>query len=1060
MTLPPDLTTAAAQGNLVLFLGAGLSQEAGLPGWAGLLEAGLTYAQQQQITKVKADDIRGLLRGDNKDLLLAAHHLRTGLGDANFFRFLRDLCVNDRIQPTAAHRVLQDVPCAAILTTNYDRLIEQSFPAATPLHTHKDGTELADMNRTKRFAIVKVHGDVYRGDSIVLGQEDYRKALYDNKGFRQFFEALAQTRTILFLGCSLTDPDFLLYLDELNFHLGGNLGPHFALMKIKGESALRLENFEKRYGIRVIGDPGRDAHPDIEGLLRELRGHQIPQPQMEDIRNLLEESGYRVTGQDAGLFGRFDATYKERGRQKNICFCYFPRALQAEDVKTFHDRTTAGPEHVVISREEPGTRPEGLEILSRAEMIHNLADFAPYLDTVREDYAESDIPRYYVPLKLLRRATPLDETIDQWLAAPGRNHLSLLGTFGTGKTWFARRLAARWAERWAERQTDGGAGGEPVRIPILFTLRDYAKAYDIEQLVTDAVQNRFQVALPAAFRTFKRLNDEGRLVLIFDGFDEMDRRTGDYKTTIENFQQIARLAGPQAKVVLTCREEFFRSDDELQDALDAAHDARPQRDGRPSGVRARRPAAEEAGPEHEPPAARPAQDVIQIEDRPNYEVLTLAPFDDEQILAALHQRQPGNATKLFESIQKIERLAEMAHRPVLLDMIAATLPHLTNPDEINLAKLYEQYTGDLMRRREFGHSLSEAERRDFVHALAWEMHNDNRLSIPFSEFPPKVTARFGLQNDPSKAASFEQDLRTQSYLDRDSAGNYKFAHLSMKEYFVALRVEKLLRGEAGEQPKFLTQAVVSFLPDLLADYVYVKEASADGRMVKIPAGPFIYGAEDESNLTLATIDQPFWLDRYPVTNAEYCAFLNATAKGTAKWLDLLRSRPASGVQEWLDLNDDACRITQRGDAYQVKEDWHQHPVTQVSWFGATAYAEWAGKILPHEQQWEKAARGIDARPYPFGRWDESRCNTREAGPGQTTPYTAYEGRGDSPYGCLDMAGNVWEWMENWYGKDEKAKGWRGGAWYFTHAVARSAYRYRYLPGYRNFYFGFRCARTA
>ena len=1000
MTIPQALKDSAANGNLVLFIGAGMSQGAGLPGWAGLLEKGLEYAQRQQIT-VKAGEIRELMKGGAKDLLLAAHQLRQDLGDRNFYEFLRDVCVNEKIHPTAAHRLLQDVRCAAILTTNYDRLIEQSFPAATPMHTHRDGAELADVNAKPRFAIVKVHGDVYRGDTLILGQKDYQKAIFGELGFRQFFEAMAQTRTLLFLGCSLTDPDFLLYLQALNFHLGGHLGPHFAFMRTKGMNAITRKNFEDTYGVRIIGDDDRDDYPDFEGLLRELRAGRIPQPQMDDIRNLIEESGYRVTAVDAGLFGRFDATYRERGRQKNICFCYFPHALEVEDLTIFRQRTAAGAEHVIISRDEPATRPDGIEILSRDEMISNLADFGEYLAKLREEYAASDIPKYYVPLKLKDTAAALDETIDQWLTAPGRNHLSLLGTFGTGKTWFSRRLAARWSEHQSQH---------PSRIPILFTLRDYAKAYDIEQLVTDAVQNKFGVRLPAAFRTFQRLNDEGRLVLIFDGFDEMDRRSGDYKTTVDNFREIARLAGPRSKVLLTCREEFFRDDQQVSEAHGVI------------AIEGR---------------------VIRIEGRPNYEVLTLAPFDEDQILAALRQRNPAQADELLQRIQDIPRLAEMAHRPVLLAMIAATLPHLAHAGDINLAKLYQQYTRDLMRRRDFDDSLSEDERRAFAGDLAWEMHNDNRKSIPFSEFPPKVTERYHLQNDPGKAARFEQDLRTQSYLDRDGAGNYKFAHLSMQEYFVALRVEKLLRGEAGEMPKFLTEAVVSFLPDLLADTVYPVERSQDGRMVKVPAGPFIYGADRGGNLTLATIDQPFWIDRYPVTNAEYAAFLNANAIEA----------------EWIDLDDEQCRIAKVKAQYLVKDGWQDHPVTQVSWHGATEYAKWANKILPHESQWEKAARGIDGRTYPFGRWDPSRCNTHKQGPKQTTSYAAYEGRGDSPYGCLDMAGNVWEWMENLYQADQEWRVLRGGAWDNIHDGARSAYRIFDQPAGRNFYIGFRCART-
>jgi len=177
------------------------------------------------------------------------------------------------------------------------------------------------------------------------------------------------------------------------------------------------------------------------------------------------------------------------------------------------------------------------------------------------------------------------------------------------------------------------------------------------------------------------------------------------------------------------------------------------------------------------------------------------------------------------------------------------------------------------------------------------------------------------------------------------------------------------------------------------------------------------------------IDQDFWIDRYPVTNAEYAEFLNS---------------PAS-KQEFIDLDDPMCRIAKRGQAYEVKEDWHDHPTTQVSWFGAAAYAEWAGKVLPDERRWEKEARGIDGRPYPFRRWDGSRCNTAEQGAGKTTPYSLYAGRGESPYSCLDMAGNVWEWMADWYDSEEKKRVLRGGAWNDVVDRARSAYRFCRQP---------------
>jgi formylglycine-generating enzyme required for sulfatase activity len=149
-------------------------------------------------------------------------------------------------------------------------------------------------------------------------------------------------------------------------------------------------------------------------------------------------------------------------------------------------------------------------------------------------------------------------------------------------------------------------------------------------------------------------------------------------------------------------------------------------------------------------------------------------------------------------------------------------------------------------------------------------------------------------------------------------------------------------------------------------------------------------------------------------------------------------------------------------------DWEQQvdhpnrPVTGVNWYEASAYAEWAGARLLREAEWECAARGPQARQYPWGDEppDATRANYAETGPAQATPVGLYP-YGATPEGVQDMAGNVWEWTESWYDEDRKYKVLRGGSWGNVAANLRGSYRYSLEPEYRlNVSIGFRMARDA
>jgi len=230
----------------------------------------------------------------------------------------------------------------------------------------------------------------------------------------------------------------------------------------------------------------------------------------------------------------------------------------------------------------------------------------------------------------------------------------------------------------------------------------------------------------------------------------------------------------------------------------------------------------------------------------------------------------------------------------------------------------------------------------------------------------------------------------------------------------------------------------------------------DQEFVRIPAGEFWMGADSIGQDEDAYLGQPrhqvylpeFWMARTPVTNTQYQAYIEAT-----------KANPPS--------------LWEGGKALRGTEN---HPVVSVSWEDARRYCDWltetSGRAfrLPTEAEWEKAARGPDGRVYPWGDvWDPALCNTSETGLEATTPVDCYP-LGASPYGVLDLAGNVWEWTSSARagypynaadGREVADAGnsvrrvVRGGSCLLDHRYARCAIRYGSDPHRRPWVYGFR-----
>lgn len=192
-----------------------------------------------------------------------------------------------------------------------------------------------------------------------------------------------------------------------------------------------------------------------------------------------------------------------------------------------------------------------------------------------------------------------------------------------------------------------------------------------------------------------------------------------------------------------------------------------------------------------------------------------------------------------------------------------------------------------------------------------------------------------------------------------------------------------------------------------------REDETSGDMVKILKGSYHYGEKK----TRVDISYDYWIDKFPVTNDKYREFILQDGYNLNKYWSI-------EGWEWRTENNIWC------PKYWNEKMWNEAelPVVGVSYYEAEAYAKWAGKRLPTEKEWEKAGRGVEGRKFPWGNYFvKDHCNSKELGLSVPTPVTKFLA-GVSPYGCYDMAGNVWEWCDGWYAAEDEFKVIRGGSW--------------------------------
>ena len=403
------------------------------------------------------------------------------------------------------------------------------------------------------------------------------------------------------------------------------------------------------------------------------------------------------------------------------------------------------------------------------ELIEQRADFSGYLDWLEAEVKRQEIDTLYVPLACTKeeidpesklslgrsrygdRNGGIDRYINQWLDDPAKEHISILGEFGTGKTWFVLHYAWQAVQKYRAAKAEGR---KLPRLPLVIPLRDYAKAVTVESLFSEFFFRKHKLLLPS-YDAFEVLNRMGKLLLIFDGFDEMAAKV-DRQQMVNNFWELAKVVVCGSKAILTCRTEHFPEAQQGREILNA------------------KLKASTANLTGEPP---------------QFEVLDLEKLNDEQIRQVLSKGETNQET--IAKIMDNPELVDLARRPIMVGLILEALPDIESGLPVDLARIYlyavrRKIERDITTKRTF---TSMADKLYFLCELAWEMLSTDRMSLNYRDFPDRIRRYFGSEVQEQKDLDhWHFDMMGQTVLIRNAVGDYSPAHRSLLEFFVAYKL--------------------------------------------------------------------------------------------------------------------------------------------------------------------------------------------------------------------------------------------------------------------------------
>ncbi len=289
-TFPQQLVDAIARGNAIVVVGAGASVAHGLPTWAELLKLLILECKKQTPNFEDEDELLRLLKGGH--LIDVADACKKALNESAYRDFIQKTFRPANRKRSQLHKAILDIPFSAAITTNYDTLLEREHQSiysqseGVPIYTHRNTAHLAQLTASRSFYILKIHGHVDDIESVILSRGDYHRLIHNNPAFKSTISNIIGSKTLVFIGYSLNDPDLNLLLSEHVTMFRGFSSRHFAFLAKPGKvlSSSLADNFN----ITAISYDPADNHAALKRILKDLLSAVLNAQDsldIEDIRN-------------------------------------------------------------------------------------------------------------------------------------------------------------------------------------------------------------------------------------------------------------------------------------------------------------------------------------------------------------------------------------------------------------------------------------------------------------------------------------------------------------------------------------------------------------------------------------------------------------------------------------------------------------------------------------------------------------------------------------------------------------------------------------------------------